>query len=136
LKTKAARPSPDLVGQLVRFGLVGGFVTALGAGTYWVAATFLGVTPLLANLLGYLIAVAVGYVLHSRVSFKGHGSRDNPLQRTTRFFIVSLVSLLLNSIFVYVLTHLLGGPTWWPVVPMLFVTPILTFLLNRLWVFR
>lgn len=124
-----------LIGQLIRFGLVGGFVTALGVAAYWIPATFMGVPPLLANLIGYGIAVAFGYVLHSRVSFRGHGNRDNPAQRTMRFFIVSLVSLALNSLFVWVLTGLLAGPTWWPVLPMLFVTPLVTFALNRQWVF-
>ena len=125
----------SLLGQLVRFGLVGGFVTALGVAVYWIPATFFGVAPLLANLLAYAVAVALGYVLHSRVSFRGHGSRDNVAQRTGRFFVVSLVSLGLNSLFVGVLTGPLDGPTWWPVIPMLFVTPLVTFYLNRQWVF-
>jgi putative flippase GtrA len=125
----------SLLGQLIRFGMVGGFVTALGVAAYWIPATFFGVAPLLANLLGYAVAVAFGYVLHSRVSFKGHGSRDNVARRTGRFFIVSLVSLGLNSVFVGVLTGPLDGPTWWPVIPMLFVTPLVTFYLNRQWVF-
>ena len=124
-----------LAGQLLRFGMVGGFVTALGVVAYYVPATWFGVAPLLANLLGYGVAVVFGYVLHSRVSFRGHGSRDNPAQRSFRFFIVSLVSLGLNSLFVWVLTGLLDGPTWWPVLPMLFVTPLVTFALNRQWVF-
>jgi putative flippase GtrA len=124
-----------LIGQLIRFGTVGGFVTALSVVVYYVPATWLGVPPLIANLLGYGVAVALGYVLHSRVSFKGHGSRDNPVQRTGRFFIVSLVSLGLNSLFVGILTGPMHGPTWWPVLPMLFVTPLVTFTLNRQWVF-
>jgi putative flippase GtrA len=125
----------EVLGQLIRFGLVGGFVTALGAGAYWVPATFLGVHPLAANLLGYLVAAGIGYVLHSKVSFRGHGSRDKPVQRTGRFLIVSLISLGLNSQFVGLLTGPLDGPTWWPVVPMIFVTPLVTFTLNRYWVF-
>lgn len=126
---------PGWIGQLLRFGLVGGFVTLLGATLYYVPATWLGVPPLLANLLGYAVAVVFGYVLHGRISFAGHGGRDQPLVRTGRFFLVSLVSLGLNSLFVYLLTGPLGGPTWWPLVPMLFVTPIFTFLFNRHWVF-
>ena len=126
---------PPVFVQLIRFGLVGGFVTALGAGAYWVPATFLGVPPLIANVFGYLVAAGIGYVLHSRVSFRGHGSRDNPAQRTGRFLIVSLISLGLNSLFVWALTGPMHGPTWWPVVPMLFVTPLVTFALNRQWVF-
>jgi putative flippase GtrA len=124
-----------MFGQLVRFAMTGGFVTVLGAGAYWVPATFFGVPPLLSNFLGYLVAMASGYVLHSRWSFRGHGSRDDPFRRTSRFLVVSLVSLGLNSLFVWVLTGPMDGPTWWPVVPMLFVTPLVTFALNRNWVF-
>ena len=129
------RGASELFGQLVRYGLTGGFVTALGAGVYWVTATFMGVAPLLANVFAYAIAVAVGYVLHSKWSFKGHGSRDNLARTTGRFFIVSLVSFGLNSLFVWILTGPLEGPTWWPVIPILFVTPLVTFALNRRWVF-
>jgi putative flippase GtrA len=134
MKLESALPR-DLVTQVIRFGMVGGFVTALGAVVYWVPATFLGVHPLLANFFAYVVAAGVGYVLHSRVSFKGHGSRDNPARRTGRSFAVSIVSFLLNSFFVWLLTGLLHGPTWWPVVTMVCVTPLATFALYRYWVF-
>lgn len=124
-----------LIGQLWRYGVSGGVVTALGVGAYWLAAVPLGVDPLIANLLGYLVAVAAGYVMHSRWSFRGHGRRDDPLRTTSRFFLVSLVSLGLNSFWVWLLTdHFLLHPNW-PMLPMLFVTPLVTFELNRRWVF-
>ena len=124
----------QVFGQLIRFGLVGGFVTALGAGAYLIAA-YAGVHPLIANILAYAVAMATGYVLHSRVSFRGHGSRDNPGRRTVRFVTVSLISLAINSLFVWAMTGPLGWPLWSPVVPMLFFTPLVTFALNRRWVF-
>jgi putative flippase GtrA len=124
-----------VLGQLFRFGLVGGFVTALGAGAYLVAAMAFDIAPLLANVIAYAVAVATGYVLHSRVSFRGHGRRDNLARTTSRFVVVSLISFLLNSFWVWLLTEPLGGPDWWPVVPMLFFTPLVTFALNRRWVF-
>lgn len=125
-----------LWGQAARFLVTGGIVTLLGALVYWVPATFWGVAPLLANFFGYLAAMVSGYVLHSRWSFKGHGRRNDPVRTTSRFFLVSLVSLGLNSLWVWLLSGLLDGPTWWPVVTMVFVTPVVTFLLNRQWVFR
>jgi putative flippase GtrA len=124
-----------LIGQLWRYGLSGGLVTALGIGVYWLAAVPLRVDPLIANGLGYLVAVATGYVMHSRWSFRGHGRRDNPLRTTTRFFIVSLVSFALNSLWVWLMTdHFHLHPNW-PMLPMLFVTPLVTFELNRRWAF-
>lgn len=127
----------SLFGQLVRFGLVGGFVTGLYALVYSPLASLELTSPQIANLAGYFVAMVTGYVLHSRWSFRGHGERDNPARTTSRFFIVSLVSLALNALFVFLLTDsaMLDGPWWWPLLPILFVTPLVTFTLNRQWVF-
>jgi putative flippase GtrA len=120
--------------QIVRYIITGGLVTALGAAIYWLLVVFTGLAPLLANLVAYLAMVTTGYVMHSRWSFRGHGGRRDPLT-TLRFFLVSLVSLALNSLFVWLLTGLLAGPKWSPVLTMLFVTPVVVFALNRQWVF-
>ncbi|WP_394647351.1 GtrA family protein [uncultured Sphingomonas sp.] len=130
--------------QLVRFGLTGGAATALYAVVYWPIATYAqgrwpladrSVWPLVANVLGYLVAMLSGYVMHSRWSFRGVGDRDNLARTGGRFFIVSLVSFAMNTFFVWLLTGPLHGATWWPLVPILFVTPLVTFALNRFWVF-
>ena len=130
--------SRAIAGQVIRFGLVGGFVTALYAAVYSPLAKFGLTSPQVANFLGYLTAMVTGYFLHSRWSFRGHGARDNTARTTSRFFIVSLISYGLNALFVFILTdsQMLGGPWWWPLVPILFVTPMVTFVLNRQWVFR
>lgn len=133
--TRKGSEAQEVLMQLVRFGMTGGFVTLLGIGAYLLAAMRFDVAPLLANVLAYALAVATGYVLHSRFSFRGHGRRDNVARTTSRFFIVSMASLGLNSLFVWVLTGPMGGPDWWPTIPMLFVTPLVTFSLNRHWVF-
>ena len=127
----------NFLGQLIRFGLVGGFVTGLYALVYSPLAKFGIASPQIANLCGYFVAMVTGYLLHSRWSFRGHGKRDNAARTTGRFFIVSLVSLGLNAVFVFILTDsmMLGGPWWWPLIPILFVTPLVTFTLNRQWVF-
>jgi putative flippase GtrA len=124
-----------LLGQFLRYGVTGGFVTLIGVGVYWVVATWFGYAPLLATLLAYLVAVSIGYVLHSRFSFRGHGSRDSALRTTGRFFAGSLISYVCNSMFVWILTGLLHGPAWWGIVPMVCVTPIIIFWINRRWVF-
>jgi putative flippase GtrA len=126
---------PELIAQLIRFGLTGGLLTLLVAGGYWLVATFLHVDPMLSLALVFTVFTGLGYVLHSRWSFKGHGSRERSAQRTLRFFVVNCLGFASNQFFVWLLVKQLGGPTWWPVIPILFVTPFLTFALNRRWVF-
>jgi putative flippase GtrA len=124
-----------LIAQMVRFGLTGGLLTVLVAGGYWIVADVFGVEPMLSMTLNYLVFTGLGYVLHSRFSFKGHGARDNAPVRTFRFLTVNTLGFLLNQLFIWVLVKHLGGPTWWPIIPILFVTPLVTFALNRRWVF-
>ena len=132
-----------VLAQLIRFGFTGVAVTAFYACVYWPLATYghslvwLGtgaVWPLVAGVIAFLAASAIGNVAHSRISFKGHGSRD---ERTAhRFLVVQLFGFALNQVFIWVLTGpLLHGPTWWPLVPAVFVTPLVTFGLQRNWVF-
>lgn len=123
-------------GQLLRYALTGGFVTALQAAVYWTLARWLGVHPQLANFAGYLVAVASGFVLHGRFTFRGHGQRDRAAARAVRFVAVSLLSLALNAFWVWLCTAAFGWPLWSPIPFMGVVTPALVFLLNRQWVFR
>ena len=125
----------QLAMQLLRFGLTGGLVTALGLAIYALIAVWNRGSPQFANLMAYLVAAAAGYVMHSKFSFRGHGRRDRLARRTGRFAVVSIISLTLNSMWVWLFTQRLGLGPEWPMLPMLFVTPLATFFLNRSWVF-
>ena len=130
--------------QLVRFVVTGGLATVFYAVVYWPIATYAprlwplddrAAWPVIASFAGYVSGMLSGYVMHSRWAFRGHGRRDNLARTGGRFFVVSLVSLGMNTFFVWLCTGPLHGPTWWPLVPIVFVTPLVTFSLNRLWVF-
>ena len=122
-------------GQLVRFAIVGFSLAGVYSVIYWYLATYV-MAPMLAVVIAFLVAVSLGFVLHSRWSFRGHGQReDNRLK--VKFLLVQGSGFVLNEVFTWVLTGpLVNGPTWWPLVPAIFVTPLATFALNRQWVFR
>ena len=124
-----------MLAQLLRFGMTGAFVTALGVVVYAVVAILLEWHPQLGNVLAYLTAMATGYVLHSSWSFRGHGG-ERTLATKLRFLLVSLISYGLNAFWVWLLFSYLDLGRAAPILPMLFVTPAVTFVLNRQWVFR
>jgi putative flippase GtrA len=125
-----------LIWQMIRFGLTGGLLTVLVAGGYWIVAALTDIHPMVALTLSYLLFTPVGYLLHSRWSFKGHGSRERAGARTIRFLTVNTSGFLLNQFFVWYLVKHLGGPIWWSVIPIVAFTPLVTFSLNRRWVFN
>ena len=124
-----------MLAQLIRFVISGATVTALGVGAYALVALVLRWHPQVGNLLAYLVAMGSGYVMHSRWSFRDHGELRTHATKV-RFAVVSLISYALNSFWVWLLYTRLDLDRATPIVPMLFVTPAVTFLLNRQWVFR
>ena len=126
----------EAAGQLVRFAVAGGVTTGLYTLVYSPLAGLGWTSEQVANFAGYLVAVVSGYLLHSRWSFRGHGAGVG--ETAGKFLAVSLFSYGANTFWVWLLTDdaVGAGPWWWPLVPILFVTPLATFLLNRLWVFR
>jgi putative flippase GtrA len=127
--------SNTVIGQIARYAITGGGITLLGAGLYGGLVALTTIHEQLAVIAAYAVCVALGYVLHSRWSFRGHGSRDNTAKTTARFFVVSLVSYGLNAFFTWLLVRGFDLERWTPVLPILFVTPLATFALNRRWVF-
>ena len=127
--------SNDTFAQLVRFALVGFFLAGIYSAIYWYLATYV-MPPVAAVLIAFLVSVSIGFVLHSRWSFRGHGKREDR-QMKAKFLLVQASGFVLNEVFTWVLTGpLFHGPTWWPLIPAIFVTPFATFLLNRQLVFR
>ena len=124
----------ELVGQLFRYAITGGLASVVNIGVYWVLAAR-GMDPNLAWAFGFVAAVLVGYVVHSRWSFRGHGRRDNIARTGSRFVVVSLVSFALNQFWVWLLVRALDLPLWAPYPLVLGVTPLVVFALNRKWVF-
>jgi putative flippase GtrA len=124
-----------LIAQMIRFGLTGGLLTLLVAGGYWLLAALTDIHPQIALTMSYLVFTPLGYLIHSRWSFKGHGARDKAAVRLVRFLTVNTSGFLLNQLFVWYLVRHLGGPIWWSVIPIVLVTPLVTFSLNRRWVF-
>ena len=124
-----------LLGQLFRYGVTGALASIVNIGVYHILAARFLFDPNLAWAIGFLAAMVVGYIVHSRWSFRGHGARDNLARTGGRFVIVSLVSFALNSFWVWLLVRMLELPLWAPYPLALGVTPLVVFVLNRKWVF-
>ena len=121
--------------QMLRYALAGGAITIAVAGSYWAIAEYLSVDPMVSLTFVFIFFSGVSYAIHGLFTFKGHGARDRHHVRGARFFAINILGFLLNQLWVWYLVKYLGGPTWWPTLPMIFVTPLLTFALHRRFVY-
>lgn len=83
----------------------------------------------------FLVAVIVGFFLHSAWSFRGHGTRDSSGRQHLKFLVVQGFGLALNALFTWIVTGLMHQQPWVALIPVVTITPIATFALNRQWVF-
>lgn len=135
-RLEALRDS-GMLGQLVRFGIVGGLSTLIYSAVYlpltiWV---FPREQAVYAVPFAFAVAVTLGYVMHSRWSFKGHGTRQPGLKQQAQFVGVQASGMALNALVTWIGTAHFGLPAWAPLLPAVGLATIFTFILNRWLVF-
>ena len=121
--------------QLIRYVIAGFCITQFAACVYSALVLFSRVPPLGANVVSTAFGWCAGYVAHSRWSFAGGAANGEPAT-VGRFVLTSLLAFLINSAWVWLFVSALHLPPLTPVPLMMFVTPWISFLLNRYWVFR
>lgn len=126
-----------ILGQLVRFGIAGGLSSVVYSLVYLPLTHFVfpGTRAVLAVPFAFAVAVTFGFVAHSRWSFRDHGARAPGYIRHARFVMVQAAGLSLNAVVTWIGTALFHLPAWAPLIPAIFLAAIVTFLLNRFWVF-
>jgi len=123
--------------QVAKFGTVGLFATATHAGVYALCAGLFGIAPLLANLVAFVTAFAISFAGHLQWTFKQEGSYSRmQVRKVIRFLITALLGLALNSLFTWSINDLLNLHYLWALLPMVALTPAVTFVLSKLWAFR
>ena len=121
--------------QMLRYAVAGGLITLAVAASYWAIAEFLGVDPMVSLAIVFVVFSGISYLVHGAFTFKDHGDRDRHHVRGTRFLAINILGFVVNQGFVWLLVKHLDGPTWWPTVPMVLFTPLLTFALHRRFVY-
>lgn len=122
-----------MVGQMLRYGLIGIGLAGLYAAIYWCGVTLIEMPAQLANAAGFAAALVAGYILHSHWSFRGHGQRSS--WSWGRFLVVNFVGYLINCLWIWLMVDGLSYPAALSIVPIVTLTPVFTFLLNRGWTF-
>lgn len=126
-----------VLGQLIRFGIVGGLSTVIYSAVYLPLVYHVVPTgyAFVAVIPAFIVAAAFGWVAHGRWSFQGHGTRTDGAEQPIKFLLVQGFGMVLNGLFTFGMVDLAGLADWTPLVPAVLVTPFATFALNRSWVF-
>lgn len=122
-----------LLGELLRFGFVGGLATLTH---FIVASALFSWTPVgifAANLAGFVIAVAVSFFGHRNLTFR---ATEAGRAAAVRFFGVAVAGFLVNTGVLAVATYAVGRETLWSLALAVFVAAGFVYLASKLWAFR
>lgn len=93
-----------------------------------------GISPLVANCLGFLLAFQVSYWGHRLKTFQAH--QIPHLIALPRFFMVASFGFALNEFLYFLLLQFTALDYRSALVIVLFAVAALTYVLSRLWVFQ
>lgn len=120
--------------QLFWFLVVGGAAAATHLGVVMGLVELLGMAPLLANVLGWMVAFGVSFGGHYRLTFSGSGAALGPAAR--RFLLISFSGFLLNQAAYAAALHLSSQNYALLLAAVLVGVAVLTYVLSRWWAFR
>ncbi len=121
--------------QLFWFGVVGITAMLVHLGSVALVLVPLGLEPLLANILAFLIAFQVSHAGHRRLTFASAAVSTPAAQSRGRFFAVAVASFALNELLYWALLRYTSLDYRVALCIVLLLVSALTFFLARYWAF-
>lgn len=91
----------NLLNQIIKFGIVGGFCFLIDFGITTGFTNLLGIHYLISKFLGFVVSAVVNYLLSIKFVFTQKKEMDKKKEFTV-FLILSAFGLLINEIVMYV----------------------------------
>ncbi|MPM56047.1 hypothetical protein SDC9_102846 [bioreactor metagenome] len=130
-------PTGMLLGQFIRFGLVGVTNTALSYGIY-ALILWLGGHYILASVVSFVISVAWSFLLNNRFVFRKATGEARVWWKTLlkTYLSYGVTGLLLANALLYLWIDVFGVSQYIAFLLNLVITIPTNFLLNRFWAYR
>jgi len=121
------------ISLLFRYGIVGVLAVVIHSGVSLLVLSYWHIDPFFSHLIGFCFGLITAYIGHYFYSFNDDEQHG---KRFPKFVITSLIGLGLHQGGVYILVHFMHFDYKTQALPLLMLSvPIVTFLINRFWVF-
>lgn len=117
--------------QIIKFIICGAVATSIHS-IVFIGALKIGISSLLSNTFAFLIALIVSFIMQSKWVFE---TKKFEKAYLLKFIITALLGFISNTIIVFAIMNVLHKSEYLTVITMAIMTPSITFILNKLWVF-
>lgn len=120
--------------EIIRFGSVGLAVTLIHAVIYLALVSNNIFNIVDANIIGFIVAFVFSWIGHHYWTFKE--SNVSATKSFIKFVLVALLGLASNILLTILFVDTLSFPKQSGVLPIVFITPTLIYLISKYWAFR
>jgi putative flippase GtrA len=124
--------------RFVKYGFVGLITTLTHAALYVGGVELIAVSPQIANLGAFSGSVLLSYFGHLNWTYRdlSHDRSRSILELFFRFLVSAVAGVFSNALIIFIIVDLVDISYLWALPFIVFVTPVLLFFVQRLWVFR
>ncbi|MEZ8141245.1 polysaccharide synthesis protein GtrA [Enterovibrio norvegicus FF-162] len=115
--------------RLIRFGLTGGLASLTHIIIAFTLLLFFATNVFIANLIGFVCAFGLSYLMQSLFVFK----KSLSLKNATRFFIVQFSALLIAQLISELFSE---TNSYLRVLLVVFMIPMVTYVIHRFWTYK
>ena len=119
--------------KFVKFGIVGFSGVIVDFSITFVCKEYLKIQKYIANAIGFTIAATTNYLLNRVWTFESHN--PNIMLEFTRFFVIALIGLGINSAIVWAMSGKLKANFYLSKLVATFVVTVWNFLINAYYTF-
>lgn len=120
--------------QAVQFIAVGGAAAATHLAVVFALVQGVGMQPLQANVVAFLVAFVVSYNGHAWLTFASAKAKGWSV--VGKYFAVACLSFVVNEALYWVALHWLQWHYFWSLLGVLVLVAVGTFVLSKFWAFR
>ena len=121
-----------MMGQLMRFGVIGVIATVIHVAIALLLHHLIGVSPLWSNAIAFITAWMFSYVGNRVWTFE---SETRHTRAIPRYFLVSCCGFALNQLIVFVTVSWWGWPFWLALACAVTIVPLISFTASRYWAY-
>jgi len=117
-----------------KFAIVGVANTLLDMGVFWLLSVLLGINPYISQVISYSCGMLNSYIFNRSWTFRSQAKFFSPA--LLRFIILNLIMLGISTGLLFVLLDVLAVPKMIAKVGASIIPLVISFVVNRLWVFK
>ncbi|ACV40010.1 GtrA family protein [Leptotrichia buccalis] len=122
--------------EIFKYGISGTITTVVNLYLLKIFIDF-GIYYVLANIISYTISVIVNYILNQRYVFleSARGNTTEAKKQFLKFLVMRVLSLIVDTLLFYIAVSIFGFPVYWSRLILTTVMILVTFVLNKWFIF-